>query len=80
MPPLRPLVGSLSVESLNGKTNRRLPRYPKLAKQTRTAQRQSAVALVLVIAHHRRALARQGRAIRGGRSDRLDPWFLVVGE
>src|SRR6516165_8339807 len=43
-------------------------------------QRQSAVALVFVIAHHRRALARQGRAIRGGRSDCLDPWFLVVGD
>jgi len=41
-------------------------------------QGQSAVPLVFVIAHHGRAFARQGRAIRRGRPDRLDPWFLVI--
>src|SRR6266581_4576177 len=41
-------------------------------------QGQGAVALVLVIAHHSRADAGKGRAIRRGRSNRLDPWFLVV--
>src|SRR5438067_1847681 len=37
-----------------------------------------AVALVLVIAHHGRAGAGQWRAIRRGRTDCLDPGFLVV--
>src|SRR5215469_5665909 len=41
-------------------------------------QGQGAVALVLVIAHHSRADAGKWRAIRRGRSDRLNPWFLVV--
>src|SRR5437588_151009 len=41
-------------------------------------QGQGAVALVLVIAHHRRAGAGQWRAIRRCRSDRLDAGFLVV--
>ena len=36
------------------------------------------MALVFVIAHHGRAFAGQGWAIRCGRSDRLDPWFLVI--
>src|SRR5437762_3876925 len=41
-------------------------------------QGQRAVALVLVIAHHGRAGAGQWRAIRRGRSKRLDAGFLVV--
>src|SRR6266481_3620218 len=41
-------------------------------------QGQGAVALVLVIAHHSRADAGKGRAVRRGRSDRLDAWFLIV--
>src|ERR1700739_4461125 len=41
-------------------------------------QGQGAVALVFVIAHHSRAFARQGWAIRRGRSDRLDPGLLVI--
>src|SRR5499433_2863395 len=41
-------------------------------------QGQSAVALVFVIAHHSRAFARQGWAIRRDRRDRLDPGFLVI--
>ena len=41
-------------------------------------QGQGAVALVLVIAHHGRADAGKWRAIRRGRADRLNPWFLVL--
>src|SRR5437660_8224490 len=41
-------------------------------------QGQGAVALVFAIAHHRRAFARQGWAIRRGCGDRLDPGFLVI--
>jgi hypothetical protein len=41
-------------------------------------QGQGAVALVLVIAHYGRADAGKGRAVRRGRSDRLDAWFLIV--
>jgi hypothetical protein len=41
-------------------------------------QGQGAVALVFVIAHHGRANAGKWRAIWRGRSDRLNPWFLVV--
>src|SRR4051795_4229381 len=41
-------------------------------------QGQGAVALVLVIAHHGRAGAGQWRAIRRGRTDRLDAGFLVI--
>ena len=36
------------------------------------------MALVFVIAHHGRANAGKWRAIWRGRSDRLNPWFLVV--
>src|ERR1700746_509599 len=43
-------------------------------------QCQSAVPLIFVIAHRRRADPRKGRAIRRGGTDRLDPWFLVVGD
>src|SRR5947209_16022375 len=41
-------------------------------------QGQGAVALILVIAHHGRAGAGQWRAIRRGRTDRLDAGFLVI--
>src|SRR5438309_5956437 len=41
-------------------------------------QGQGAVTLVLVIAHHGRAGAWQWRAIRRGRTDRLDAGFLVI--
>src|ERR1700719_1731885 len=41
-------------------------------------QGQGAAALVFVIAHHGRANAGKWRAIWRGRSDRLNPWFLVV--
>src|SRR6516164_6567595 len=41
-------------------------------------QRQGAVAFVLVITPHGRTDARQRRTIRRGRTDRLDPGFLVV--
>src|SRR5438477_5196408 len=41
-------------------------------------QGQGTVALVFVIAHHGRADAGKWRAIRRGRADRLNPWFLVV--
>ena len=41
-------------------------------------QGQRPVALVLVIAHHGWADAGQWRAIRHGRTDRLDPGLLVV--
>src|ERR1700730_8364025 len=41
-------------------------------------QGQGAVALVLVIAHHGRAGARQWRASPRGRTDRLDAGFLVI--
>src|SRR5215471_8224190 len=41
-------------------------------------QGQGTVTFVLVIAHHGWAGAGQWRAIRRGRTDRLDPGFLVV--
>jgi hypothetical protein len=41
-------------------------------------QCQSAVPLILVIAHDGRARTRKGRAIRRGGGNCLDPWFLVV--
>src|SRR5215472_6483710 len=41
-------------------------------------QGQGAVALVLVVPHHRRAGAGKWRTIRRSRTDCLDPWFLVV--
>ena len=41
-------------------------------------QGQGAVAFVLMITHHGRAGAGKWRAIRRGRTDRLDPGFLVV--
>jgi len=41
-------------------------------------QGQGAVALILVITQHGRAGARKRRAIRRGRTDRLNPGFLVV--
>src|SRR5580692_8944457 len=41
-------------------------------------QSEGAVALVLVITHHGRAGAGKWRAIGRGRTDRLDPGFLVV--
>src|SRR5215469_3805229 len=41
-------------------------------------QCQSAVPLILVIAHDGRASTRKGRAIRRGGGKCLDPWFLVV--
>src|SRR6202043_2764597 len=41
-------------------------------------QSEGAVAFVLVITHDGRAGAGKWRAIRRGRTDRLDPGFLVV--
>ena len=43
-------------------------------------QGHGAVPLILVIAHHGRATARQWRQIRRGRADRLDAGLLVVGD
>ena len=43
-------------------------------------QGHSAVPFILVIAHHGWAGAGQRRAIRRGRTDCLDPWFLIVGD